>query len=95
MNILCIYMFFLLFLFLLSFWDLSLEEDDEEEIEGADLDGLKVPPQLLFIHQGQKEIKEARFHPQITSLYLSTSIDSLNIFQQDNIQEKAIFNKSN
>jgi len=72
----------------ITFWDLSLEEDDEEEVEGAELQDLKVPPQLLFVHQGQNEMKEVHFHPQIPSLCVSTAMDSLNLFQPDNIQEQ-------
>lgn len=45
-------------------WDLSVEEDDEAAMaqeEGEE----PLPPQLLFVHQGQEDIKELHFHPQV------------------------------
>ena len=54
-----------------TLWDMSLEEDAEAE---AVLGGGKVgggdaeratPSQLLFIHAGQEDMKEARFHAQL------------------------------
>jgi len=77
----------------ITFWDLSLQNDDEEEVQGAELNDLEVPPQLLFVHQGQTEMKEVHFHPQIPSLCVSTAMDSLNMFQPENVQESAILEK--
>lgn len=69
----------------LTVWDLSVEADDEAAGStggGVNSTELKdLPPQLLFIHQGQKDIKELHFHPQIPGLILSTAADGFNVFK--------------
>lgn len=67
----------------LTLWDLSVEADDEASGEAsAEASGLNdLPPQLLFIHQGQTDIKELHFHPQIPGLIMSTAADGFNIFK--------------
>jgi ribosome assembly protein RRB1 len=63
----------------IALWDLAVEKDDTQKIDDASLN--KLPPQLLFIHQGQKEIKELHWHPQLPGVILSTAHSGFNIFR--------------
>ncbi|XP_033631218.1 glutamate-rich WD repeat-containing protein 1-like [Asterias rubens] len=69
----------------LTIWDLALERDQEGPPEGAqDGEGSRfdnIPPQLLFIHQGQSDIKEVHWHPQIPGMIISTAHSGFNIFK--------------
>ncbi|XP_015593969.1 glutamate-rich WD repeat-containing protein 1 [Cephus cinctus] len=60
-------------------WDLSLEVDQDEAPKDGQLAGL--PPQLLFIHQGQTDVKELHWHPQCPGTLISTAHSGFNIFR--------------
>ncbi|KAI8885296.1 WD40 repeat-like protein [Backusella circina FSU 941] len=64
----------------LTLWDLSVEPDTEQEGR-LTTDGVQVPPQLLFVHQGQEDVKELHFHRQIPGCVISTASSGLNIFK--------------
>lgn len=67
-----------------TLWDLSVEQDDEQapaQARGPDGQALSVPPQLLFVHQGQKDVKEVHWHPQIPGMVLTTAADGFNVFK--------------
>ncbi|KAF9460123.1 glutamate-rich WD repeat containing [Collybia nuda] len=66
----------------ITMWDLAVEHDDDETGMGGTLEATQaVPPQLLFVHQGQRDIKEVHWHPQIPGTVISTALDGFNIFK--------------
>ncbi|KAF0492453.1 WD40 repeat-like protein [Gigaspora margarita] len=66
----------------ISIWDLSVEHDPEESSHKIiRKGGIEVPSQLLFIHQGQNDIKEIHWHPQIPGCMISTAASGFNVFK--------------
>jgi ribosome assembly protein RRB1 len=65
----------------ITIWDFAVESDDVSATEGTSADKDNVPPQLLFVHQGQKEIKELHWHQQLPGVIISTANDGFNIFR--------------
>jgi ribosome assembly protein RRB1 len=64
-----------------TIWDLSVEADDENITQNTDPALNDFPPQLLFIHQGQNNVKEVHWHPQIPGVVVTTAEDSFNVFK--------------
>eukprot|EP00271_Cylindrocystis_brebissonii_P017308 TRINITY_DN444_c0_g1_i5.p1 TRINITY_DN444_c0_g1~~TRINITY_DN444_c0_g1_i5.p1 ORF type:complete len:492 (-),score=118.56 TRINITY_DN444_c0_g1_i5:404-1879(-) len=76
----------------LTFWDLSTERDLEEERQfEAELGQTQadapedLPQQLLFVHQGQSDMKELHWHTQIPGMVVSTARDGFNAFRPCNM----------
>ncbi len=61
-----------------TLWDLAVERDSEGQSNESEP---SVPPQLLFIHQGQKDIKELHWHSQIPGVIISTAHSGFNVFR--------------
>ncbi|KAK6944829.1 WD40 repeat [Dillenia turbinata] len=76
----------------LTIWDFALERDEEEEAEFKAKTSEKVyapsdlPPQLLFVHQGQTDLKELHWHSQIPGMLISTAADGFNVLMPSNIE---------
>uniref|UniRef100_A0A6J0U8H8 Glutamate-rich WD repeat-containing protein 1 n=1 Tax=Pogona vitticeps TaxID=103695 RepID=A0A6J0U8H8_9SAUR len=60
-------------------WDLAVERDGASEAEDPAL--ASIPPQLLFIHQGESDIKELHWHPQCPGTLITTALSGFNIFR--------------
>ncbi|KAF7634339.1 hypothetical protein Mgra_00006306 [Meloidogyne graminicola] len=60
-----------------TIWDLALEADEPNYSDEAEVD-------LLFIHMGQKEVKEVHWHKQCPGLALTTSLDGFHVFKTIN-----------
>lgn len=59
-----------------TIWDLAVEAEDIQAQEGR-----LVPPQLLFIHQGQTGLRELHWHPQIPGALATTAESNFNFFK--------------
>ena len=70
-------------------WDLALERDPEEEAALAPAENAAVPDelpaQLLFVHAGQRDVKEGHWHPQIPGLIVTTAAEGFNLFKAANV----------
>lgn len=67
----------------IAIWDLAVEKDvDATVTESSNEDEVNnLPPQLLFIHQGQTDIKELHWHPQLPGVIMSTAHSGFNVFK--------------
>jgi len=61
----------------ISIWDLAVERD----AENVDPSLKDIPPQLLFIHMGQTDIKEVHWHAKMPGVIISTAASGFNVFR--------------
>ncbi|KAM9298865.1 glutamate-rich WD repeat-containing protein 1 [Gastrophryne carolinensis] len=66
---------------LITQWDLAVERDQDQEGESEDPALAAIPPQLLFVHSGEKDIKEIHWHPQCPGVIISTALSGFNVFR--------------
>lgn len=62
----------------LSIWDFSVEKDETQMVEEELKD---VPQQMLFLHQGQEDLKEGKWHPVLNNVLVSTAGNGYNVFE--------------
>ena len=62
----------------LSIWDFSVEPDDNQLFDSKNN---PIPQQLLFLHQGQNNIKDLKFHPYYKDFLVSTAEDGINVMK--------------
>jgi ribosome assembly protein RRB1 len=62
----------------LSVWDFSVEPDDQHLFDSGNQE---VPQQLIFLHQGQENIKDIKFHPVYKNFIASTAENGINVFK--------------
>lgn len=62
----------------ITIWDLAVERDDTENVDPNLKD---IPPQLLFIHMGQTDIKEVHWHKKMPGVIISTAASGFNVFR--------------
>ncbi|XP_074163482.1 glutamate-rich WD repeat-containing protein 1 [Sminthopsis crassicaudata] len=66
----------------LTQWDLAVERDPEVgDTEEADPLVAGLPQQLLFVHQGETDIKELHWHPQCPGVLISTALSGFTVFR--------------
>lgn len=59
-----------------SIWDFSVENNEQEMNEDYN-----VPEQVIFLHHGQEDIKEIRWHPVYKDVLLTTAHSGFNLFK--------------
>jgi ribosome assembly protein RRB1 len=62
----------------LSVWDFAVEPDDTHLFDATNQE---IPQQLIFLHQGQENIKDLKFHPQYRNFIVSTAENGINVFK--------------
>eukprot|EP00835_Amoeboradix_gromovi_P004418 NODE_343_length_10566_cov_0.542371.p3 type:complete len:375 gc:universal NODE_343_length_10566_cov_0.542371:6167-5043(-) len=62
-------------------WDCSVEEGDQQIVS----ESVEVPPQLMFIHQGQECIRDIHWHNTYGCL-ISSALSGFNVFKTFNME---------
>ena len=60
----------------ISLWDFAVEPDENDMTKEEE-----IPDQLMFLHQGQEDVKEICFHPIYWEMLISTSNTGFNLFK--------------
>ena len=60
---------------------MAVEQDLEAQGSASGGPQQDIPPQLLFIHQGQTNVKEAHWHRQLPGVVISTAESGFNLFK--------------
>ena len=62
----------------LSIWDFSVEPDEKKLFDNFNNE---IPQQLVFLHQGQINLKDVKFHPIFKNMLISSAENGLNLFR--------------
>ena len=62
----------------LSIWDFSVEPDQKKLFDNYNNE---IPQQLVFLHQGQINLKDVKFHPVFKNMVISSAENGLNLFR--------------
>ena len=62
----------------LSVWDFSVEPDEKKLFDNFNHE---IPQQLVFLHQGQINLKDVKFHPVFKNMLISSAENGLNLFR--------------
>jgi len=62
----------------LSVWDFSVEPDEKKLFDNFKNE---IPQQLVFLHQGQINLKDVKFHPIFKNMLISSAENGLNLFR--------------
>ena len=62
----------------LSIWDFSVEPDEKKLFDNYNNE---IPQQLVFLHQGQINLKDVKFHPVFKNMLISSAENGLNLFR--------------
>ena len=62
----------------LSIWDFSVEPDDKQLFDNYNNE---IPQQIVFLHQGQENLKDVKFHPYFKNVVCSTAENGINLFK--------------
>lgn len=63
----------------LTIWDLSVEPDNQKLKDSTT--NREIPDQLVFLHQGQNNIKDVKYHPYFSNFLISSAENAINTFK--------------
>ena len=70
----------------LSVWDFSVEPDEKKLFDNYNHE---IPQQLVFLHQGQINLKDVKFHPVFKNMLISSAENGLNLFRPNFVDEES------